>query len=225
MADRKALCLISGDLSEIPSGDRLVLPGDPTTALHAVPKQYSDRLVPHIPDSGHSSFASGGVETNSRFNVAQSAGVSGRLWISFSTAIVNTPITKLALTSYTAAATGTTLARLALFTVAGDDAITKVAQIDSDTTIGAASYTYYERVLSTVDGFPPSYNLLAGTRYGIGYLHVATTPCDFAGANLLSYVQPPVPSRIIDGQTDIATTYAVASIPAHYFAAWLSARP
>jgi hypothetical protein len=44
MADRRALCLASGELAEIGAADRQVLSGDPTTSLHAVPKQYADRM-------------------------------------------------------------------------------------------------------------------------------------------------------------------------------------
>jgi len=114
---------------------------------------------------------------------------------------------------------------LALFTVAGDDSLTKVAQTASDNTIGGATYTHYERVLSTVGGFPASYNLLAGTRYALGFLHVATTISNLGGFNFSYDAQPPAASRKIGGQTDIAASYAVANLPSWYLTAWLTARP
>lgn len=193
--------------------------------MHAVPKQYADRILPYIPNSGQSFFANGGVETSHRFNQSQLTGSSGQLWLSYFRAIADVTVTRLGMGSANNTAAGTTLARLALFTVGGDDSLTKVAQTASDNTIGSGTYTYYERVLSTVGGFPASYNLLAGTRYALGYLHVATTPCSLGGFNYSYEAQAPVAARKIDGQTDIAASYAVANLPAWYLAAWLAARP
>ena len=179
-------------------------------------------LVPHIPQSGNSFFAKGGVETSSRFNTYDVAGTSGRLWVSYFTAVVDTPIVKLAVSVTATAAVGTTLTRLAAFTVATDESITKVAQTASDTSLGASAYNVYERVLSTVGGFPSSYTFLAGTRYALSYLHVATTVPTISGVYLIDYAGPTA-VRIIDGQTDIAGSYAVANLPQHFFAAWLRA--
>lgn len=209
----------------VTSRSDIILPRDPTAAMHAVPKQYADRLLPYIPFSGNSFFANGGVETGHRFNQSQLPGTSGRLWISYFTPLANITVTKLAMGTSNAVASGTTLARSALFTVAGDDSVTKVAQTDSDNSIGLGTYTYYERVLSTVDGFPASYNLLAGTRYARGYLHIATTMCSIGGFYLAYEAQTPVVSRKIDGQTDISASYAVANISIWYQAAWQTARP
>lgn len=183
-------------------------------------------LIPHVPDSGQSLFAKGGVATSTRVNNSASGGASGLLWLSYVTALVDTPpITKLAMNALANAAVGTTLARMALFTVAPDDSITKVAQTANDTTIGTTTYTLYERMLSTVGGFPSSYALVAGTRYAMGYLHVATTVPDLSGANLMASNIPPIASRKVEGQTDIAASYAVASLDSFYFGAWLMARP
>ena len=189
-----------------------------------MPKQYADRILPHIPFSGNSFFANGGVDTGPRLNQSQLSGLSGRLWLSYFTAIADVTITKLGMGTSNTVASGTTLARSALFTIAGDGSVTKVAQTNSDNTIGASTYTYYERVLSTVDGFPASYNLLAGTRYAIGYLHRATTMHSLGGFALAYEAQSPVVGRKIDGQTDIAASYAVANIPIWYQAAWQTAR-
>ena len=225
MADRKALCLTSAGLAEIAPEDRLILPGDPDFGLHAVTKQYIDRLLPYIPFSGNSFFANGGVETGHRLNQSQLPGTSGRLWLSYFTAIVDIPVTRLGMGTSNSVASGTTLSRLALFTVASDDSVTMVARTDSDNNIGLGTYTYYERLLSTVGGFPTSYNLLAGTRYARGYLHIATTMCSIGGFNFSYEAQSPVASRKIDGQTDIAASYAVANIPVWYQSAWQTARP
>jgi hypothetical protein len=225
MADRKALCLTSTGLAEIPSGDRLVLPGDPLFNLHAVTKQYADRLIPHIPDRGGSLFASGGVETSVRFNSSAYAGSSGRLWVSYFTATTTTTITKLVMLAGATVTVGATLARMALFTVAPDGSITKVAQTASDNTLGTSGYTAYERVLSTVGGFPASYTLVSGTRYALGWLQVATTPCELYGSYIGHPYAEPIPSREIAAQTDIGASYAVANLAPFTFVIYLAARP
>jgi len=225
MADRRALCLVNGGLEEISTADRLILPGDPLFDLHPASKQYVDRLVLHISSSGNSLFAKGVLEAGHRFNNNELAGPSGQLWLSYVTALTNTPITKLAVNIGNTAAVGTTLARLAFFTVASDNSITKVAQTANDPTIGANAYNVNERVLSTVGGLPASYTPVPGTRYALGYLHVATTTPPVSGAYVIDPYAEPVPNRVIGGQTDIAANYAVADINPHYFMVWMSARP
>jgi len=209
----------------VTSRSDIILPRDPTAALHAVPKQYADRLVPHISESGNSFFAKGGVETGPRFNSNGFGGVSGRLWVSYFTAIKDTTVVALAVSVTDPAGVGTTLARLAAFTVAPDDSITKVAQTASDPTIGANTYNVNERVLSTVGGFPASYTFLTGIRYALGYLHIGTTPPTINGVFVIDPYAAPTPNRIIEGQTDIADSYAAASIIPYFFAVWLRARP
>jgi len=182
-------------------------------------------LVPHIPDSGNSIIASGGVESVARFGNNTFNGVSGQLWIPHFTATVSTAITKLAMYTGGTTPAGITLARMALFTVATDGSITKVAQTASDNTIGAATYTVYERVFSTIGGFPSSYALVPGIRYALGFLQVATTACQISGNYIISGELAPAPCRHITGQADIAASYAVANIPAHWFAMYQRGRP
>jgi hypothetical protein len=209
----------------VTSRSDIILPRDPTAALHAVPKQYSDRLVPYIPDRGHSMFASGGVETSTRFNSSAYAGSSGRLWVSYFIATASTTITKLVMLAGATVTVGATLARVALFTVAPDGSITKVAQTASDNTLGTSGYTAYERVLSTVGGFPASYTLVPGTRYALGWLQVATTPCELYGSYIGHPYAEPIPSREIAAQTDIGASYAVANLAPFTFVIYLAARP
>jgi len=114
---------------------------------------------------------------------------------------------------------------MALFTVDPDDSITKVAQTTNDNTIGVAINTVYERVLSTVNGFPSSYDLVPGTRYALGYLQVATTAGQITGQFIISGELAPVPCRYINGQTDIAASYAAATLPAHWFSMYQRGRP
>jgi hypothetical protein len=187
--------------------------------------QLVDDLIPYIPDRGQSMFASGGVETVTRGGNSPYAGTSGKLWVSYFTAIASTTLTRLGMFAGSVAGSGITLARLALFTVAADDSITKVAQTDSDNTVGSSTYTLHERVLSTVGGFPASYALVPRTRYALGWLQVATTPCELFGHYPIAPGDAPVACRSIAAQTDIAASYAVASIPADAFSIYQRGRP
>jgi len=186
--------------------------------------QPVDSLVPHIPLDGNSMSASGGVETAARFNNSSFAGTSGKLWVSYFTNTADTTITKLAMVVANTGATGITLARLALFTVAPDGSITKVAQTASDNAVGASAYNIYERVFSTVGGFPSSYALVSGTRYALGFLQAATTACDLSGEYVIDSGAAPIPSRVIAAQVDIGASYAVASLPVSGFVIHLRGR-
>lgn len=185
-------------------------------------------LFPYTAMLGNAASAAvgaAGVETTTRFGLAEFAGVSGQLWVSYFTPVVDSTITKLMMASAGTAGAGQTLDRMALFTVAGDDSLTKVAQTASDTTIGLATYTPYERSLSTVGGFPASYSLVAGTRYALGFLETATTPTKLQGMFIVDSGTPPIASRIITGQTDIAASYAVASLSSTFTIVYLRGRP
>jgi hypothetical protein len=53
--------------------------------------------------------------------------------------------------------------------------VTLVARTANDTTLFTATNTTYTRSFDTAGGYPASYTLMAGTRYGIGVLSVGTT--------------------------------------------------
>lgn len=186
----------------------------------------SNALLGYVADKGNALSAAGGVETSSRFGLSEFTGVSGQLWVSYFTPVVPATITRLMMASAGTAGAGITLARLALFETDDDDSVLKVAQTASDNTIGVSTYTPYERPLSTAGGFPSSYTLAAGVRYAIGFLQIATTtPTKLQGLFIVDGGIPPVPSRIITGQTDIDTGYAVASMPSTFTLAYFRGRP
>jgi len=72
-------------------------------------------------------------------------------------------------------ASGSTLARVGLYTVSGNTK-TLVASCANKTTFGTANYQQQNCALTA------SYTLVPGTVYAIGVLQVATTPSDFIGA-------------------------------------------
>lgn len=169
-----------------------------------------------ITNGGNGAAAVGGIEAPDRFNLVTVAGSSGRLWVTYVTAEVTSTIGRLMIASGDTASVTPTLARMALFTVAADGSITLVARTASDTAVGAGTFTAYERDFATAGGYPATYPIVRGQRYALGFLMLAGTPASLQGKSVLDGAAPPVASRIIAGQTDIATSYAVGTLSAHF---------
>lgn len=187
---------------------------------------YPTAMLMGTVDGGNSLFTTGNVETMPRYAPLQEwAGTSGRLWLSYFTPPVTTTLTKLAVNSGSTAAATTTLARLALFLVNNDGSITKVAQTASDTTIGAGTFTEYLRSFNTTGGFPASYTVVAGQRYAIGFLQVATTPMAPRGGQPNGAFSLPLAARYVDSQTDIAASYTNAALTTWYQAVYFTGIP
>lgn len=172
--------------------------------------------APTPEDHGNSASAVGGIESLSRFGLTTLTGVSGQLWVSYVTAAASGPIGRLMVATGDTAAVSVTLARIALFTSDAAGNITKVAQTADDDTIGAGTFSPYDRVLSTAGGWPAEYAIARGRRYAFGFLMVAATAANLQGAFVLDGAEGPVSSRIIGSQADIADTYAAASMSAHF---------
>lgn len=168
---------------------------------------------------GNSLWAAGHAEVVDRNDLGTVAPASGELWLSYFTAPVANTIVKLGMGTGGVAAVGVTLAKLALFTVADDGTLAMVARTASTTTLGTATYADYAAVLATAGGFPASYTFVPGQRYAFGWLIVATTPCNLRGRGLINAGTPPMMSRFVAAQTDIATTYTPGS--SHYQQAYL----
>lgn len=158
-----------------------------------------------------------GVQTTGRIDGnTEPAGVSQRLWLMAVVPFIDVAIGSLVIRTTNTAGATITLARMALFTVAEDDSKTKVAQTDNDTTIGAAGYSRYVRVLSTAGGFPATYTMLAGVRYAFGWLQVATTAAALLGSYIYDETLTPFACSYVASQTDIAASYTAASQAAEY---------
>lgn len=100
---------------------------------------------------------------------------SGTIAFAFFTPAVNLTISQIAMATAATAASGLTLARMGLFTF-NETTATLVAQTASDTTLFTSTRTIYTRSLSNASGgFPATYTLQAGTRYGVGVICVGTT--------------------------------------------------
>ena len=100
---------------------------------------------------------------------------SGTAYLTFFTPMWSATISSLSIVSATTAASGTSLARIGLYTFDGTTA-TLVARTDSDTSLLSTTNTVLTRALSTTGGYPSTYTLQAGTRYALGFIFVGATP-------------------------------------------------
>jgi hypothetical protein len=100
---------------------------------------------------------------------------SGTAYLTFFTPMWSATISSLSIVSANTTGSGTSLARLGLYTFDGTTA-TLVARTASDTSILSTANTVFTRSLSSVGGFPETYTLQAGTRYALGFIFVGATP-------------------------------------------------
>jgi hypothetical protein len=138
---------------------------------------------------------------------------SGTITFSFFTPPFSLTVSQIAMNCGSTAASGLTLARMGLFTF-NETTATLVAQTASDTTLFTTTRTQYARSFSTASGgFPSSYTLEAGVRYGVGVLCVGTTMPVIWGAvppfEILTL--PPRLSAARSGQSDLGTVSSLGT--------------
>jgi hypothetical protein len=172
------------------------------------------RLSSNVPRLEHliawTGQSSSVVETFPRSHLVFSGSllVSGQVIFTFFTPLVTTTVSQISMSVVSTAASGLTLARMGLFTF-NESTATLVARTASDTTLFTATRTVYTRSFdSSSGGFPATYTLTAGTRYGVGVIAVGTT------MPLLSGTTPPFEIATLaprlsasrSGQSDLGTT-------------------
>jgi hypothetical protein len=134
--------------------------------------------------------------------------VSGTIYFQFFTPLSSLTVSQIAMNCGSTAASGLTLARMGLFTF-DETTATLVARTASDTSLFTSTRTQYARSFSTAGGggFPSSYTLQAGVRYGVGVICVGTTMPLIWGAvppfEILTL--PPRLSASRSGQSDLGT--------------------
>ena len=143
--------------------------------------------------------------------VASAAGttLSGEVHLSFFTPAEDKTISNLTMVTSTTAAAGATLIRMGLYTVDGSGNVTLVARTASDTTLFNAINTPFTRAFSTTGGYPATYALVAGTRYAVGFIVVATTrPALYHSStqNAAMTSLAPRMSAVLASQADLPTT-------------------
>jgi hypothetical protein len=152
---------------------------------------------------------------------------SGNLLLAFFTAPYSITATTITFANAGTVTASLSLCRFALFTVsetitdsvtATTPSITMVARTANDTTIGNVANTIYSRTFSTTDGYPASYNLVAGTRYAVGILLVGSTPGLWQAATVSvgSFMRlPPMVAGTVTGLSEIPT--AATNVPFGHF--------
>jgi len=136
---------------------------------------------------------------------------NGNVYFTFFTPRWDCTIDQIRVVSAGTAATGTTAARLGLYTFDGTTA-TLVARTAVDTTLFASTNTAYIRSLDTTGGYPATYNLVAGERYAFAVIWTGTTPATVYTAfdlipSAMSALSPRM-TGLVAGQTDLPATAA-----------------
>lgn len=144
---------------------------------------------------------------------------SGQIFFLFFTPSVSFTVSAITCCSGTTAGSGLTLARMGLY-VFDETTATLVARTASDTTLFAATNTAYTRSLATAGGYPATYTLTAGTRYGVAVIQVGTTSSSYAGrtnATAVGGLAPRV-SASLASQTDLVTSGTPGNAQANIYA-------
>jgi hypothetical protein len=137
--------------------------------------------------------------------------VAGQALMAFFTPVTTITVSQIAMsTANGAVAAGLTLARMGIYTYTEGSTATLVARTASDTSLFAATNTTYTRSLDTTGGYPSTYTLNAGTRYGVAYICVGTTQPQLVGRAVLTAVGV-LPPRLSGGSStglsDLPTSF------------------
>jgi hypothetical protein len=177
--------------------------------------RLSSAVALHSALNAYNSGPSSGLDIYPRGEAANlSMAVNGGVvYFAFFTPASTVTVSSITMVSGTGtAASGLTLARMGLYTF-DETTATLVARVASDTTLFTAASTAYNRSFSTASGYPSSYQLSAGTRYGIGIIFVGTTMPTMvarAGSPGLN-TQTPRTTANFASQSDLPATATVGS--------------
>ena len=159
-------------------------------------------------------YSATSIDTTSAQAVNSSSVVSGSIFFAFFTPLITTTVSKLSFATGTAS-TSLTLARFGLYTF-DETTATLVARTDSDTTIFNSANTVYQRSLSATGGYPTTYTLTAGTRYGVAFIIVGTTMGTYASKNSVNAILSAAlkQNAQLTGQSDLVTSTSSFAITA-----------
>jgi hypothetical protein len=158
---------------------------------------------------GHLNMSTTAVDTFSRITNTANALVSGTQYFTFFTPLASRTVSEITMSSAGTAAATVTTVKMGLYTYDGTTA-TLVAETDNDATVFTSTFTSYTRSFSTGGGYAANYDLVAGTRYALGLIVVATTmPSVYMSntfvPNSLNVLDPRL-SGSVTGQTDLLAT-------------------
>lgn len=143
--------------------------------------------------------------------------VSGSVYWTFVTPLVTLTVSQITMGCLNTAASGLTLARMGLFTY-DESTATLVARTASDTTLFTSTRTLYTRSLDTTGGYPSTYTLVAGTRYGVAVICTGTTMPALSGVAGLAEIVALSPrvSAVRSSQSDLGTISSVTTGSTQY---------
>ena len=118
-------------------------------------------VVPASYAAGNLNQSTSVVDVYPRVGNSSAALTNGTVYLSFFTPLWNVTISSLTVVSANTAASGTTLARIGLYTFDGTT-VTLVARTASDLTLLGTTNTLYNRSLDVIGGYPANYTLVAG---------------------------------------------------------------
>jgi hypothetical protein len=175
-----------------------------------------DGAVKVVPANLGSPLTSGEASFDRKFIGQPGAGASGEVLLTYFTACKTETITQVAMYSVTAAATAT-LIRYGVYSVAGNGDLALITGTVNDLTVFASTNTRYVRTLAA------PWNKVAGTRYAVGHLVVATTPpsvygsTDATAGTVLDAVWAIEPrmSGVRTGQSDLPASITSANVVAN----------
>jgi hypothetical protein len=190
-------------------GDALTLAASQITSGTLADARLSSSVVTTTALHARLSMPTTAVETFPRMAVSFLVMTSGSALHSFFTPLTTVTVSQITMLSGATAAAGLTLARMGLFTYdESTGTATLVARCASDTTLFNSTRTAYTRSFdSSSGGFPATYTLTAGTRYGIALLCVGTTMPTIQGNSGLAEMSALSPrlSAIRNSQSDLST--------------------
>jgi hypothetical protein len=146
---------------------------------------------------------------------------SGNVIVVFFTPLQTITVSQITMVSGTStAASGLTFAQMGLYTY-NETTATLVARCASDTTLFTAINTAYTRSFNTTGGFPATYTLQAGVRYGVAVLLTGSTMPVLAGKGVPAGVLGLTPrtASTINGQSSLpASSTSLLITSSHPFA-------
>jgi len=158
------------------------------------------------------------VDVAPRYGNTSSTLTSGSVYFTFFGPLWGVNVNSISVASATTVTTGTSLIRFGLYTF--DDitgTATLVARSAASTTTFASANSLYTLLFDTTGGYPATYTLVAGVRYAIGIIVLASNP----GSVFTAYNSPPSvlsslsprTTGVVAAQTDLpaSTTVTTAS--------------
>jgi hypothetical protein len=134
---------------------------------------YNSVAQPFFRSSQHNSTTSLDIPTRTEVNASTSV-TTNITYFSFFTPTESLTVSNISFCSGGSPASGVTLVRFGLYTFDGTTA-TLVARTNNDSSRFTVANTVYTGALDSTGGFPTSYNLVAGQRYAVAVVVVAST--------------------------------------------------